>query len=146
MHWGLLTYLHWFDDFITGTGRGQNDNFQFTLQWCHNGCDSISNHQPYHCLLNLLFRRRSKETSKLRVTGLCEGNSPGTGEFPAQMASYAENVSIWWRHHVGHDENFIKMANISISVKVVHSLPHINMLGYEQNVRHLVNNIIKLIF
>ena len=21
-------------------------------------------------------------------------------EFPAQMASYAENVSIWWRHHV----------------------------------------------
>ena len=27
------------------------------------------------------------------------GISPGTGEFPAQMASYAENVSIWWRHH-----------------------------------------------
>ena len=26
--------------------------------------------------------------------------SPGTGEFPTQMASYAENVSIWWRHHV----------------------------------------------
>ena len=70
-----------------------------TLQWRHNGCDSLSNHQPHGCLLNRLFRRRSKETSKLRVTGLCEGNSPGTGEFPAQMASYAENVSIWWRHH-----------------------------------------------
>ena len=41
----------------------------------------------------------AKKTSKLRVTGLCAGNSPGTGEFPAQMASYAENVSIWWRHH-----------------------------------------------
>ena len=40
-----------------------------------------------------------KKTSKLRVTGLCVGNSPGTGEFPAQMASNAENVSIWWRHH-----------------------------------------------
>ena len=39
------------------------------------------------------------KTSKLRVTGLCAGNSPGTGEFPAQMASNAENVSIWWRHH-----------------------------------------------
>ena len=51
-------------------------------------------------LLNRLFRRRSKKTSKLRVTGLCAGNSPGTGEFPAQMASYAENVSIWWCHHV----------------------------------------------
>ena len=39
------------------------------------------------------------ETSKLRITGLCAGNSPGTGEFPAQTAIYAENVSIWWRHH-----------------------------------------------
>ena len=40
-----------------------------------------------------------RKISKLRVTGLCAGNSPGTGEFPAQMASNAENVSIWWRHH-----------------------------------------------
>ena len=40
-----------------------------------------------------------EKTSKLRVTGLCVGNSPGTGELPAQMASYAENVSFWWRHH-----------------------------------------------
>ena len=40
-----------------------------------------------------------KETSKLRVTGLCEGNSPMTGEFPAQTAINAVNVSIWWRHH-----------------------------------------------
>ena len=44
-------------------------------------------------------RRRSKKTSKLRVTGLCERNSSVTGEFPAQRASNAENVSIWWRHH-----------------------------------------------
>ena len=70
-----------------------------SLKWRHNGRDSVSNHQPHDCLLNHLFRRRSKKTSKLRVTGLCAGNSPGTGEFPAQMASYAENVSIWWRHH-----------------------------------------------
>ena len=28
------------------------------------------------------------------------GNSTVTGEFLAQMASNAENVSIWWRHHV----------------------------------------------
>ena len=48
---------------------------------------------------NRLFRRRSKKTSKLRVNGLCVGNSPGTGEFPAQTASNVENVSIWWRHH-----------------------------------------------
>ena len=71
------------------------------LQWRHNGRDGVSNHQPHDCLLNGLFRRRSKKTSKLRVTGLCAGNSQATGEFPAQMASNAENVSIWWRHHVG---------------------------------------------
>ena len=71
-----------------------------SLRWRHNGLDSVSNHQPHDCLHNHLFRRRSKKTSKLRVTGLCAGNSPGTGEFSAQMASNAENVSIPWRHHV----------------------------------------------
>ena len=69
------------------------------LHWRHNGHDSVSNQQPHDCLLNRLFRLRSKKTSKLRVTGLCAGNSPETSEFPAQMASNAENVSIWWRHH-----------------------------------------------
>ena len=59
---------------------------------------SISNHQPYDCLLNRLFRHRCNKTSKLRVTGLCEGNSPVTGEFPAQRASKAKNVSISWSH------------------------------------------------
>ena len=70
-----------------------------TLRWHHNGRDSVSNHQPHDRLLNRLFGHRSKKTSKLRVTGLCAGNSPGTGEFPTQMASNAENVSIWWRHY-----------------------------------------------
>ena len=70
-----------------------------TLQWRHNEQDSVSNHQPHNCLLSCLFRPGSNKTSKLRVTGLCAGNSPGTGEFPAQMASNAENVSIWCRHH-----------------------------------------------
>ena len=69
--------------------------FKISLQWRHNGRDGVSNHQPHQCLLNRLFGRRSKKTSKLRVTGLL-----WTGEFPAQMASNAENVSIWWRHHV----------------------------------------------
>ena len=46
------------------------------LHWRHNDHDGVSNHQPHGCLLNRLFRRRSKETSKLRVTGLCVGNSP----------------------------------------------------------------------
>ena len=40
-----------------------------------------------------------KKTSKLHVTGLCEGNPPVTGGFPSQSSSNAENVSIWWHHH-----------------------------------------------
>ena len=44
-------------------------------------------------------RHRSKKTSKLCVTGICEGNSPVPGEFPTQRASNTANVSIWWRHH-----------------------------------------------
>ena len=48
----------------------------------HNNYDSVSNHQSHGCLLNRLFRRRSKITSKLRVTGLCVGNSPGPVNSP----------------------------------------------------------------
>ena len=48
--------------------------FIISLQWRHNDHDGVSNHQPHGCLLNCLFRRRSKKTSKLRVTGLCVGN------------------------------------------------------------------------
>ena len=77
----------------------EHDTCYISSQWRHNARYSISNHQPHDCLLNRLFRRRSKKTSKLRVTGLCAGNSPGTGELPTQMVSNAENVSIWWRHH-----------------------------------------------
>ena len=53
-----------------------------TLQWRHNDHDGVSNHQPHGCLLNRLFRHRSKKTSKLRVTGLCMGNSPGPVNSP----------------------------------------------------------------
>ena len=45
-------------------------------------------------------RHRSKKISKLRVTGLCEGNLPVTGEFLTQRDCNSENVSIWWRRHV----------------------------------------------
>ena len=48
----------------------------YPLQWCHNGRNGVSNYQPHDCLLNRLFSYRSKKTTKLRVTGLCVGNSP----------------------------------------------------------------------
>ena len=86
------SYLH---NEISYTGK----MIFITLQWRHNGRECVWNHQPRDCLLSRLFRRRSKKLSKLRVTGLCVVNSPLTSEFPAQRASNAENVFIWWRHH-----------------------------------------------
>ena len=86
-----------------------------TLQWRHNGHDGVSDHQPHDCLINRLFRHRSKKTSKLRVTGLCVGNSPVTADYPAQMASNAENISIWWRHHAPAITLLLFARNIPVS-------------------------------
>ena len=38
---------------------------ELALQWRHNGRGGVSNHEPHDCLLNRLFGRRSKKTSKL---------------------------------------------------------------------------------
>ena len=96
-----------------------------TLRWRHNALDVVSNHQPRDCLLSRLFRRRPNKTSKLRVTGLCEGNSPVNGEFPAQRASYPENVSIWWRHHGDNDPTLLLNFHIPM-LKRLRSNPYQN--------------------
>ena len=54
----------------------KESRFIIALQWRHNALDGVSDHQPHDCLLNFLFRHRSKKASKLRATGLCAGNSP----------------------------------------------------------------------
>ena len=72
-----------------------------TLQWRHNEHNGISNHQHLDCLLNHLFCHRSKKTSKVHITGLCEGYPLVTGGFPSQKASNMENIFIWWHHHEG---------------------------------------------
>ena len=57
------------------------------LHWRHYECVDVSNRQRLDCLRSRLFRRRSKKTSKLSVTGLYDGNTPVTGGFPSQRAS-----------------------------------------------------------
>ena len=73
---------------------------RFSLHWRHNERDGVSNCQRLDCLLNHLFRRRSKKTSKFRVTGLCERNPPVAGGFSSQRASNAGKNSIWWRYYM----------------------------------------------
>ena len=55
---------------------------EISLHWRHNDHNDVSNHQPHGSLLNCLYRCRSKKTSKLRVTGLCVGKSPGSVNSP----------------------------------------------------------------
>ena len=98
-----------------------------SLPWRHNGCGSVSNHQPHDCLLSRLFRRRSKKTSKLRVTGLCAGSSPGTGEFPhkwpvtrkifpfddvIKLCVAFELIRAWWRIPTSGYHQLSSMATI----------------------------------
>ena len=59
-----------------------NYGMDFILQWLQSHHGGVSNHQPHGCLGNRLFRRRSNKTSKLRVTDLCAGNSPGPVNSP----------------------------------------------------------------
>ena len=86
------------------------------LQWRHDERNEVSDHHHCDCLLNRLFSRRSKKTSKLHVTSLCAGNSPVIDEFPAQRASNAENASIWSRHHVYNKCVHTKHARLSMHV------------------------------
>ena len=92
---------------------------------------------PHDCLLSRLFGHRSKKISKHSVNGHCVGKLPGTGEFPAQMASNAENVSIWWRHHESSLQTNVSYIMILLSIP-----PYLLMLlsrRYMQNYDQVVN-------
>ena len=89
----------------------------YTLQWRHNGRDGVSNHQPHECLFNRLFKAQIKENINTPRHWLCDGNSPVTGEFPAQMVSNAENVSIGRPHH---DKTIIFLQNTSKGHSIAH--------------------------
>ena len=79
VHTSLLTVCRWMPRWQqVNVSSGSLYITDKTLQWRHDGRDGVSNHLAQDRLLIHLFRRRSKETSKLRVTSLCEGNSPVT--------------------------------------------------------------------
>ena len=120
------------------------------LQWRHNERDGVSNHRRIDCLLSR-FRRWSKKTSKLHITGLCVGNSPGTGEFPAQRASNTENVPIWWCHHgqlktlrsIGASISPRSMCNRFRSERRCYLRPYARVLG-PRNFNHTIPSYLKI--
>ena len=102
--------LHFFLHFVStwvksqlcdshSTSKTNLENMGKSLQWHHNERDSVSNHRRLDCLLNRWFKCGLKKRSKLRVTGFCKGKCTGDQWIPSERASYAENVSIWWRHY-----------------------------------------------
>ena len=63
--------------------------------------DGVSSHRRLDCLLNRLFRWRSKKTSKLGVTGLCEGwpvNSPRKHPVPRKMSPFDDIIMSQWMY------------------------------------------------
>ena len=75
----------------------------------------VSNHRRLDCLLNRLFRRRSKKISKLLVTGILRG----IHRSPSQRASNADYVSIWWRHHAS-DLVYRNVRNVPIYIETMY--------------------------
>ena len=73
---------HWSGQLVRFEIGQFNQAIFYPLRWRHNDHAGVSNHQPRGCLLNRLFRHRSKKTSKLRVTGFCSGNSRGPVNSP----------------------------------------------------------------
>ena len=58
-----------------------------------------------------MLRRRSK----IRITGLCEGNPPATGGSPSQRALSVEEISIWLRHHVVNKSHISNINGFTIT-------------------------------
>ena len=72
-------------------------------QWRHNERDGVSDHRRLHCLFICWFRRRSKKTSRVRVTGLCAGNSPVAGKCFHLMTSSWHTQEQWhWSNNIGY--------------------------------------------
>ena len=74
-----------------------------SLQWSHNERDGVPNHRRIYCLLNRLFRRRSKKTWKLRVTAFVRGihrwpvNSPHKWPVTRKMFPFDDVImSLWY--------------------------------------------------
>ena len=90
-------------------------NWPYSLQWRHNERHFVSDHQLHDSLLNRFFQTQINENIKaLRHWPLC-GKFTGTGEFPAQITSNAENISIWWRHHVFGSSNRLSPVRRNIT-------------------------------
>ena len=115
------------------------------LQLRHNGRDGVSNHQPHHCLLNRLFWRRSKKTSKLRVTGLCAG-SPHKWPVTRRMFPFHNVIMhLCFMSHLLLFEMMNNFRNGHILEKVIRILEHQTLLYHKPTGRYKYQSVGNLI-
>ena len=90
---------------------------------------------------SIFIQTQIKENIKApRHWPLC-GEFTGTGEFPAQRASYAENVSIWWRHHammISRHVNSFHVTGLLLSFFMLWPLPNARVLLFETFQDHVL--------
>ena len=94
-------------------------NFLGSLQWRHNERNGVSNHRRLDCLRNRSSRRWSRKTSKLRVTGPCQGNPPVTGGFPHQRASSVTRNIFPFDVKFGYSENLSLILKFGLFVSII---------------------------
>ena len=97
-----------------------------SLDWRHNERVGVSNYRCPDCLLNRLFRHRSKQTSNFCFTGLCEEKPPVTGGFPSERTSNAEMFPF---------DDVITIRSWYVLVRVA----HIHTGLYAKNRKHFKN-------
>ena len=111
------------------------------LHWRRNG---VSNHQPRDCLLSRLFRRRSKKTSKLRVTGLCAGNSPAPVNSPHKGPVTRKMVP--FDDVIMHCDDHVRVPYMSRTgiwnITVVHGYVMIHIEAYSDTYMHQVTRLL----
>ena len=96
----MLSFI-WTKSSVIHINRLEKTGF-WSLLWRPFERGGVSNHQCLNCFLKRLFRRRSKKTSKLRVTGLCEGinrwpvDSPHKGPVTGKYLHLMTLSRVWW--------------------------------------------------
>ena len=109
-----------------------------TLRCRHNERDGVSNHQPQDCLLNRLFRRRSKKHQSSASLALVWGihqwpmNSPHKGPVTRKMFPFDRHHDVImkiWLLELRNLMQFIQYTIIFCCVwQLTSHLPHVCML------------------
>ena len=108
--------------------RQSNDCSLSPLQWRHNELARVSNHQPHDCLLNRLFKRRSKNIKKIKehqssaslafVWGIhwWPVNSTHKGPVTRKMSPF-DDVIMQSRYYLSASEAFLVNMNANSNLK-----------------------------